>query len=114
MNKKDWKGVIVDTINTWQGTVYKNEKAFKTKSKKVPCYIPEYFLSFCDFEDKGKIEDSEGVYFYQDFIEMVEEYFKEEKLSKKEIKNRAEIIFEMVDWQSPETLIYELEWDDFE
>ena len=45
---------------------------------------------------------------------MVEEYFKEEKLSKKEIKNRAEIIFEMVDWQSPETLIYELEWDDFE
>ena len=63
MNKKDWKGVIVDTINTCQGTVYKNEKAFKTKSKKVPCYIPEYFLSFCDFEDKGKIEDSEGVYF---------------------------------------------------
>lgn len=114
MNREKWKGVIVDIIDTWQGTVYKNEKAFDTKSKEIPCYIPEYFLSFCDLEDKGKIEDSEGVYFYQDFIEMVEEYFKEEKLSKKEIKNRAEIIFEMVDWQSPETLMYELEWDDFE
>ena len=33
MNREKWKGVIVDIIDTWQGTVYKNEKAFDTKSK---------------------------------------------------------------------------------
>ena len=73
---------------TEQGWVFKDERAFLKYKKKV-CYIPELH---------------DGGYTRQDFLDMCngQERF-------------AAIVFECVDWQSPETYIEEQfvngEWD---
>ena len=64
-----------------QGFVFKDEEAFLHCPDKV-CYVPELF-------DEG--------YTRQDFLDMC--YGQEEM---------ADMLFEMVDWQSPETLQNEL------
>jgi len=63
-----------------QGFIYKNVEAFN--DKKDVCYIPEL---------------NDIRYTYSDFLD----------ISKGNI-NLAKIIFEMVDWQSPEILFNEL------
>ena len=64
-----------------QGYIFKDEEAFRNHHDK-PCYIPEL---------------SDTVYTKQDFIDLCggREDF-------------AEICFDIVDWQSPETLVEEL------
>lgn len=63
-----------------QGMIYKDYEAFKNKSG--VCYVPE-------LDDKQ--------YTYSDFLDLVTGN-----------ENLAEIIFSLVDWQSPETKLEEL------
>jgi hypothetical protein len=64
-----------------QGIFYKDTKAFREKLEKV-CYIPEL---------------SDYPYTYSDFL----------NIGKGNVK-LTEMLFEMVDWQSPETLFNDL------
>ena len=67
--------------NGGEGEIYMNFTAFENKSDKV-CYIPE-------------LNDTK--YTYNDFV----------RISKGNI-NLAKILFEMVEWQSPEVIFNEL------
>lgn len=89
-----------------QGWIYKNFEAFKNKTENI-CYVSEY--------DEDEISEGVG-YRYKDFVKMaqefidndkeVTEYCKQEETTAEDI---AENLFEMVDWQSPETLI--VDWE---
>lgn len=98
--------------NTFNGYCYKNEDNFN--KKEGVCYIPEYAIkeetgvikieTNNDFYDYYKIADLYPNYYtYDDFIKLVDN---DEK--------KASILFEMVDWQSPESLLYELDWSEIE
>ena len=69
---------------TEQGFVYKNEWAFYSHSDEI-CYIPEF---------------GDEPYRYQDFLELCE------------FQEFAEDVFQMVDWQFPETYWDELDYDE--
>jgi hypothetical protein len=86
-----------------QGWFYKDSKAFE-KGFGV-CYIPEYAVD----EFRGKIVSLEGfnffrlidiedTYSYTDFMNLVGNNY-----------GKAKVLFEMVDWQYPESLYQELE-----
>jgi len=85
------KEAIIDREATEQGFVFKDERAFYKRKKKV-CYIPE-------------LHDT--LYTRQDFLDMCNGNV-----------SMAEYIFYAVDWQSPETLIEEMiqhgEWEECE
>jgi hypothetical protein len=68
-----------------QGWIYKDYNAFEEKAKSV-CYIPELF---------------DTQYRYDDFMRVAKG---NEKL--------AEVLFDWVDWQSPETLFEDLVKDE--
>lgn len=72
---------VIDREYYRQGWIFKDEEAFRLHPKQV-CYVPE-------LSDEG--------YTRQDFLAMCNG---QEEL--------AEFLFEMVDWQSPETLKSEL------
>lgn len=110
MNRINWKeedtvGKIlpngdVEKEYHGQGCIYKNFKAFQDKSDEV-CYVPEL---------------SDEKYTYKDFLdaaqkfidenEDVKEYCQSEDTTAEDI---AENLFDMVDWQAPETLIADWE-----
>jgi len=89
-----------------QGFVYKNFDAFNNKTDEI-CYVSEH--------DSDVISEGVG-HKYKDFVrigqefidsdEDVKAYCKRENVSAEGI---AEQLFEMVDWQSPETLICDWE-----
>lgn len=88
-----------------QGFIYKDFEAFKTKTDEI-CYIPEYGV-----DDEDNIE---GSYTYADFLRMATEWCKEDEDCMDYLKKEgltfhdvAENLFEMVDWQSPETVLEE-------
>lgn len=74
-----------------QGEFYKNFQAFESKSRKV-CYVPEL---------------SNESYRYRDFFLLAKNKFEELGVTGDNHKLAA-ILFEMVDWQHPETLLDEL------
>jgi hypothetical protein len=65
----------------WQGFFYKDTKSFKEKSN-VVCYIPE---------------TSDDHYSYTDFLRIA-----------RGNHNLATVLFEIVDWQSPEILFNDM------
>lgn len=92
-----------------QGFIYKNYQAFENKSNDI-CYIPE--MSSDDDDDDLEMHNS---YTYEDFLLLAKEYINENESVKKYIsKNKltehdvAYNLFDMVDWQCPETLI--MDW----
>ena len=101
--------------HTWQGFVFKDEERFLNEHDKV-CYVQEYGL-FDESNIKHELDDDDfyeltygGGYTRKDFEKIVDTG----DISQEEIDRRATILFEMVDWQSPETLYDELEFEDFE
>lgn len=85
-----------------QGFVFKDEEAFRNKEDKV-CYIPEHDDYWERFEkdQEGVIEETEGGeitcgYTYKNFLDICDG-----------IPRLAELIFNEVDWQYPETLLNE-------
>ena len=85
-----------------QGFIYKNFERFDTKSKKI-CYAGEYD------------ENEKDGYSYYDFLRIANEFINKNKDVKKYLKSEygngtsihdiARNLFDMVDWQSPETLV---------
>lgn len=94
------RGGHVYRAHAGQGEFYKNFQAFEDKSRKV-CYVPEL---------------SDTSYRYRDFYLLVKNKFEELGVTG-DIHKVACILFEMVDWQHPETLLEELsdngEFDDY-
>lgn len=86
MVKVNEEGEVVEIGKEWlsQGYVYKNSAAFY--SREGICYIPEL---------------TDNAYTYYDFLEVAEGD-----------SEKAEILFENVDWQSPESLFSE--WDKYD
>lgn len=84
---------------TGNGFIYKNLNAFYNKTDEV-CYINE--LDENEFYQKGV------GYTYNDFYELVKNYFNERNINLG-IEKYAEIVFSMCDWQSPETILNEFE-----
>ena len=118
MNKRDYKGLVVKVDYTSNGYVFKDEQAF-IKRLDEPCYIPELALGdfmYTDEEENNHyaVDDYMSIYCYQDFIDIVKEHSKDDNLTDKKIYERAYTLFDMVDWQSPETLILELGFEDEE
>lgn len=83
-----------------QGFIYKNYKAFFEKSNDI-CYIPELCESI-------NINNETQSYTYQDFLDIAKGTFENNNL-KGNPEKLAELLFEFVDWQSPETMIDEWE-----
>lgn len=80
-----------------QGFIYKNDEAFRRSMDRV-CYIPEYSrLSYFDEETNEDVEyGAHTKYTRRDFIKLCNG---NEKL--------AEMLFDDVDWQHPESLLEE-------
>jgi hypothetical protein len=85
------RGGHVYRENAGQGEFYKNFQAFHDKNRNV-CYVPEL---------------SNESYRYRDFYLMAKTKFEELGVVG-DIHKLACILFEMVDWQHPETLLDEL------
>jgi len=75
-----------------QGIIYKNFQAFGEKTDEV-CYSPEL---------------SDETYTYQDFLEIAKSKFEELQDTEK-FHSLAQSLFELCDWQHPETLMEEWE-----
>lgn len=89
------------SINIGQGWGYKKDGEWKSFSNDEIIYIPEGGYSDGDWGGSSRISDypinSDLLYTKQDFINIVG-------------NDRARQLFEDVDWQSPETLAYEYDW----
>lgn len=104
----------------WQGYYYKDYDAFKDNNE--VCYIPEYVNkeenSSCVLVPLDKKNNS--IYYRDDILNAVRneingkvyENFFSEKAPEKLIEQIAEYVLDVVDWQHPESYIYETEWDD--
>jgi hypothetical protein len=98
--------------STMNGYCYKNEDNFN--KKEGVCYIPEYAIKkdvgMFSIKRNGSLD-----YFYKitDFYPNYYTYDDFMKLCDNNEK-RATILFEIVDWQYPESLLYELEWEELE
>lgn len=104
----------------WQGYYYKDYKAFRNDNE--VCYIPEYAYKednkSCILVPLDKSNDS--IYYRRDILNAVRNElngkvyadFFVEKAPEKLIESIAEGVLEVVDWQHPESYIYETEWDE--
>lgn len=104
----------------WQGYYYKDYDAFR--DNKDVCYIPEYAYK----EDNASCilvpldKDNNSIYYRDDILNAVRNEingkvyvdFFTEKAPEKLIEQIAEYVLDVVDWQHPESYIYETEWDD--
>ena len=105
--------------STFNGYCYKDENAFK--SKKGVCYIPEYNTINKDYDTeykipKDKIEDY-AYYTYEGIRQEVKEelyinYSEDYKITEKDIDKITEIVFDMIDWQHPSSLLAEIDWSE--
>ena len=104
----------------WQGYYYKDFDAFK--DDKEVCYIPEYA-----YEEDGEScvlvplnKENKSIYYRKDILNAVREEFNSEvyadffadKAPEKLIEHISKCVLEIVDWQHPESFIYETGWDD--
>ena len=103
---------------TFNGYCYKDEKAFKNKSG--VCYIPEYNTTFQDYDTEYKIPvDSIDDYCYYTYKgirdEVIDELnfnYKEYNITDEKIDKITAIVFDMIDWQSPCSLLAEIDWSE--
>lgn len=104
---------------TFNGYCYKDEKAFK--DKKGVCYIPEYNTTFQDYDTEYKIPkdkiDDYCYYTYDDIRKEVNDelllnYKDDFNITDEKIDKITEIVFDMIDWQSPSSLLNELDWSE--
>lgn len=87
-----------------QGMVFKSNEAFETG--KGICYIPELCGNIIDDMYKGEIKNSSDIATFYTRQMFLDEVNGNEHL--------ASVIFDMVDWQSPSTLVDELVTNDEE
>lgn len=90
-----------------QGYGYKSNKEWNSMKLDEVIYIPE--AGYAE-QDTGVISKHpiqyKCVYSKQDFIDIVKDYVKPSR-----VEAEAQALFNMVDWQTPEALAYELEFD---
>jgi len=103
---------------TFNGCCYKDEKAFK--NKKGVCYIPEHNTTSQDYDTEYKIpygkEDEYCCYNYDDIKNDVKDelsmFYSEFNYTEKDIEKITEIVFDMIDWQHPSSLLREINWEE--
>lgn len=95
-----------------QGYIYKDFDAFENKTNEI-CYVPEY--SGDNIEDTVSVRE-DNKYTYKDFVRIAQEFIDMNEDVKRYCEKNGETaediarnVFEMVDWQHPETLIDEFE-----
>ena len=101
---------------TIQGYIYKDYEAFK--DGKGICYIPESsftgFNSLNDYisskmvKEYSKADINNGV--KKELYQNYSDCFKSKKIPKKLIEGISEFVIDVVDWQAPESFIYETDW----
>ena len=104
--------------STFNGYCYKDIEAFK--SKKGICYIPEYNTLNQDYDTEYKIpygkENEYSCYTYEDIRNEVKDElainYSEYNYTEKDIDNITEIVFDIVDWQHPSSLLAEINWSE--
>jgi hypothetical protein len=100
--------------NSMQGYVYKDPKIFLDAPTDQVCYIPEYALLDGETYVKGDhvfyIVEKENTYTRNDFMKIARETG--ENLGLLDVLHRAKFLFDMVDWQHPESLADEIDWDE--
>lgn len=81
--------MLIECVNS-NGTCMKDFEAFENKELEKVVYVPEY--NIVEYEETG----TQG-YTYAKMVEIAEEYDVD-----------LDMLFEMLDWQSPETLANEI------
>lgn len=96
-----------------QGVIYKDDTAYKTG--KGVCYIPEYGFDNSE-QNMGELFELDAKHMVADTIEG-NPYCTTHGYTRQDFEDlvegspvNAEALYEMVDWQSPESLFYELEY----
>lgn len=84
-------------FNSEQGYIFKSDKSFEELKDDEVCYIPEYYA---EVNDEDLLEDVD-VYTKTDFMKICGD-----------IKWQASELYECVDWQHPETLYDETDWEE--
>lgn len=105
----------------WQGYYYKDCSSFD--SGKDVCYIPEFA-----YKDDNKScivvpfdRSNSSIYYRQDIIdtvykELTSKAYKwmfKNKIPNKLITDLAEYVFDIVDWQHPESYLQETDWTEY-
>ena len=98
IKRRDFENQI-GFFSTVQGYVYKSNKDFDELADDEICYVPEYY----DETDENGLLKDVTAYTKLDFMELCDN-----------IKWRAVFIYEGVDWQHPETLYDETDWEEYE
>jgi len=88
---------MMEFTETDNGFCYKDTSAFDNQTDEI-CYIPEYSID-------NNTEDCKA-YKYSDFLELATEFINENKLNRTP-HEIAEQLFHCVDWQHPDSLLYE-------
>lgn len=108
----DGKTYYVGEYDT-QGVIYKDNTAYKTG--KGVCYVPEYGFDNNE-QNMGELFELDTKHMVADTIED-NPYYTTHGYTRQDFEDlvegspvNAEALYEMVDWQSPESLFYELEY----
>ncbi len=103
--------------HTFNGYCYKNYDNFK--SKKGVCYIPEYNTISKDYETEYKIPvDKIDEYTYYTYDDIYNDtyyqlkHFYDEDFNDECVEEITEIVFDMIDWQHPSSLLNEINWSE--
>lgn len=97
------KGKIVEFGQSNNGLIYKNYTEFENKSNDI-CYIPEFGLN--NSKECNVIDDDSVTYNYFDFYNMAKQFIHDNCLQL-DVKVVTQYLFDIVDWQDPNTVIDE-------
>ena len=94
-----WNGTVEKEYHG-QGFIYKNYENFKNKTG--ICYISEY--------GTDNIKEDDDYYTYEIMEKETEQAFNDYNVDREKhsVSDMIETVFDMVDWQSYTTLLYEL------
>lgn len=103
---------------TFNGYCYKNVEAFE--NKKGICYIPEFNTLNQDYDTEYKIpvgkEDEYSCYTYDDIRNEVKDElainYYDSGYTDKTVDHITRIVFDMIDWQHPSSLLAEINWEE--
>lgn len=99
---------VFESSDIGQGMGYKLDKEWNKILPNEVIYIPEVGYSEYDTDHIRSFPvNADCVYSKQDFINIIKEYVKPSR-----VEEEAQALFNMVDWQCPETLADELEFDE--
>ena len=113
---KDKKGnIYYSGGQTIQGYVYKDYDAYNVG--KGICYIPEFgfpeesdYISSKMVKEYTKLDINRAV--KNELSQNYSDCFKSKKIPKKLIDNISKYVFDTVDWQSPETILDEMDLEE--